>query len=196
MDPLNPRYFVDVLAQDANAAVVAWPKVPPSQTPPPFNQPDTGGNAVPLTGGADDHPERSPRPRLHQRARCARGGQRREPRRGPGQSGRSRSSSRGRALRAAEGPLRDPGRAGRGRPVRPDRHRNPAQRARLLARVRGRCTTRGSWCRPPRARTTSPCRRRPRRRHLRAHGRHARRPQGAGRRGRCGRTARSASSGR
>jgi phage tail sheath protein FI len=55
MEPANPRYFADVLEREG-AAVVAAPTIPPSQTPAPFNQPDTGGAASNLTGGADDDP--------------------------------------------------------------------------------------------------------------------------------------------
>jgi phage tail sheath protein FI len=56
MDPANPRYFADVVAQAPDAAVVVAPTVPPSSTRPPFNQPDTGTSAVPLIGGANDDP--------------------------------------------------------------------------------------------------------------------------------------------
>ncbi len=56
MDPAHPRYFASVIASDPNAKVVASPEVPPSTTPVPFNNPDTGGAALPLGGGADDNP--------------------------------------------------------------------------------------------------------------------------------------------
>lgn len=56
MDPAHPRYFADVIGSDPHATVVATPMVPPSTTPVPFNNPDTGGNALPLGGGANDKP--------------------------------------------------------------------------------------------------------------------------------------------
>jgi hypothetical protein len=56
MDPAHPRYFADVIGSDPNAKVVATPMVPPSTTPVPFNNPDTGGSALPLGGGMPDSP--------------------------------------------------------------------------------------------------------------------------------------------
>lgn len=56
MDPLHPRFFAQVIAQDTTAIVTAYPTTPPSPSPAPENQPDTGGSPANLTGGKDDDP--------------------------------------------------------------------------------------------------------------------------------------------